>query len=68
MLIYFLKRQLPWQDVKAKDKNEKYKNLWKLRLFPAILCENLSCNLLNLDKFVNYFKYVKELQSYEKPN
>ena len=64
MLIYFCKGELPWMNVKAKNKAGKYKKIMekKIEMKPEILCEGL------VDEFRQYFKYVRELQFTEEPN
>jgi serine/threonine protein kinase len=43
ILIYFLKGQLPWQGLKAKNKKEKYKKIMETKISstPDLLCENI---------------------------
>ena len=64
MLIYFCKGELPWMNVKAKNKAGKYKKIMekKIEMKPEILCAGL------IDEFREYFKYVRELQFTEEPN
>ena len=64
MMIYFIKGELPWVNVKGKNKDVKYKKIMekKIELKPEILCEGLP------DEFKQYFKYVRELQFTEEPN
>ena len=64
MLIYFCKGELPWMNVKAKNKAGKYKKIMekKMEMKPEILCAGL------IDEFREYFKYFRELQFTEEPN
>ena len=64
MMIYFCKGELPWMDVKAKNKAGKYKKIMekKIEMKPEILCNGL------VSEFMAYFKYVRELQFTEEPN
>jgi len=64
MMIYFLKGELPWVNVKGKNKDAKYKKIMekKIEMKPEILCEGLP------EEFKQYFKYVRELQFTEEPN
>ena len=64
MLIHFCKGELPWMNVKAKNKAGKYKKIMekKIEMKPDILCAGL------IDEFREYFKYVRELQFTEEPN
>ncbi len=43
ILVYFLKGELPWQGMKAKNKKEKYKKIMeqKIASTPEILCDGL---------------------------
>ena len=64
MMVYFCKGELPWMDVKAKNKAGKYKKIMekKIEMKPEILCNGLT------NEFMAYFKYVRELQFTEEPN
>ena len=64
MMIYFCKGELPWMDVKAKNKAGKYKKIMekKIEMKPEILCNGL------VKEFMDYFKYVRDLQFTEEPN
>ena len=64
MLIHFCKGELPWMNVKAKNKAGKYRKIMekKIEMKPEILCAGL------IDEFREYFKYVRELQFNEEPN
>ena len=64
MMIYFCKGELPWMNVKGKNKDIKYKKIMekKIEMKPDILCQGLP------DEFKQYFKYVRELQFTEEPN
>ena len=63
ILIYFLKGKLPWQDVKAKQKEERHKLISELKSKVTIesLCENLP------SEFAELLTYVKNLEFDEKP-
>ena len=64
MMVYFCKGELPWMNVKGKNKEVKYKKIMskKIEMKPDILCQGLP------DEFNQYFKYVRELQFTEEPN
>ena len=64
MLIYLCKGELPWINVKGKNKEIKYKKIMekKIEMKPDILCQGLP------DEIKQYFNYVRELQFTEEPN
>ena len=47
VLIYFMKGILPWQNLKANNKKEKYERIMekKLSIPPEVLCKGLPCEL-----------------------
>ena len=63
ILIYFLKGKLPWQDVKAKQNEERHKLISEIKSKVTIesLCENLP------SEFAELLTYVKNLEFDEKP-
>ena len=63
ILIYFLKGKLPWQDVKAKKKEERHKLISDIKSTVTIesLCEDLP------SEFAELLRYVKNLGFEEKP-
>ena len=63
MMVYFCKGELPWMNVKGKNKEIKYKKIMekKIEMKPDILCQGLP------DEFKQYFRYVRELQFTEEP-
>ena len=63
ILIYFLKGKLPWQDVKAKQKEERHKLISEIKSKVTIesLCENLP------SEFAELLTYVKNMEFDEKP-
>ena len=63
ILIYFLKGKLPWQDVKAKNKEERYKLIQQKKTKVSIesLCENIP------SEFAELLKYIKSLDFNSKP-
>lgn len=64
MLIYFFLGQLPWQNMDAKDKKEKYEKILdrKLMTTPEMLCQGLP------KEIVTILKYVRELYFDSKPD
>ena len=64
ILIYFLKGKLPWQDIKAKQKEERHKIIFQIKSKISIdsLCKDIP------EEFANLLKYVKSLQFEEKPS
>ena len=64
IFIYFLKGKLPWQNIKVKDKEEKFKKILQKKL-------EISSNELCLGipkEFDIFFEYVKNLKYDEKPD
>ena len=63
ILIYFLKGKLPWQDVKAKQKEERHKMISEIKSKVTIesLCENTP------KEFAELLTYVKNLEFEETP-
>ncbi|CAD8175145.1 unnamed protein product [Paramecium pentaurelia] len=64
MLIYFVKGELPWSNVKACNKEDKYDQILQVKMsIPLMqLC-------LNLPKcFIHYFQHVKSLLFQQQPN
>jgi serine/threonine protein kinase len=64
ILIYYLKGQLPWQEVKAKKKEERYKIIRekKSEISVDILCEDIPT------EFAELLKYVKSLEFEDSPS
>ena len=63
ILIYLYKAKLPWQNIKHKDKKERYKLVGECKMN---ICEEELCS--NMPKeFIVYMKYVKTLDFNEKP-
>ena len=64
IFIYFLKGKLPWQKIKAKDKEEKYQKILqkKLEISSSELCRGIP------KEFENILEYVKNLEYEEKPD
>eukprot|EP00826_Nyctotherus_ovalis_P039568 TRINITY_DN3814_c0_g4_i2.p1 TRINITY_DN3814_c0_g4~~TRINITY_DN3814_c0_g4_i2.p1 ORF type:complete len:185 (-),score=66.80 TRINITY_DN3814_c0_g4_i2:48-602(-) len=71
VMVYFLKGQLPWQGLKAKDRKDKYEKIKAKKQMISIekLCEGLPqefvlylkhCRSLNFEQTPNYF-YLKSL-------
>ena len=64
MMLYFLKGELPWDSVKAKARDEKYKKIYdiKVQLDPDKLTTDFPVEIKIL------FEYIFELQFQDKPN
>ena len=64
MMIYFTKGGLPWMEIKAKTKKEKYLKIKekKIEVTPDILCEGLD------SEYKEYFTNVRKLQFEEEQN
>eukprot|EP00826_Nyctotherus_ovalis_P045505 TRINITY_DN5045_c0_g1_i4.p1 TRINITY_DN5045_c0_g1~~TRINITY_DN5045_c0_g1_i4.p1 ORF type:complete len:265 (+),score=63.40 TRINITY_DN5045_c0_g1_i4:386-1180(+) len=73
VLVYFLKGELPWQKVVAKNKEEKYKKIMEIKKATDIkvLCDGLPGTVLfegKIDELQALLSYVRELQFEEEPN
>jgi len=64
ILVYFLKGELPWQNIKTKDKQEKYKLIADIKMMTSteVLCKDLP------EEFATYMNYVKGLGFTDNPN
>ena len=64
MLIYLIKRRLPWDNIKVDNKRSSYLKLsnYKKNIEPELLCENLP------DEFAEYIRYVKNLNFEDEPD
>ena len=64
ILIYFWKGNLPWVDIKAKNKKEKYIKIKekKIEITPEILCEGID------EEIKLFLDYVRKLQFNEDPD
>jgi len=64
VLMYFLRGNLPWQDIKAGNIQEKYKKIKEIKVGTSIesLCEGFP------DEFVTYLAYCRNLKFEEKPD
>lgn len=64
VLVYFLKGSLPWQNLKAKDKKDKYEKIMEKKLTTAldVLCQDLP------PEFITYLAYCRNLKFDEKPD
>ena len=64
MLLYFIRGNLPWEDMPAKTKEEKYRKILekKTKISSEELCSGFP------DEFLQYLEYTKNLDYYEQPN
>ena len=64
IMVYFLKGELPWQGLKAKNKKEKYEKIKEKKLNTPleILCTNLPGDI------ITWINYAKGLNFEEKPD
>jgi hypothetical protein len=63
-MMYFLRGSLPWQNLKAKNKNEKYERIMEKKLSTSIevLCKGFP------PEFATYLSYTRNLRFDEKPD
>lgn len=64
IMLYFLRGSLPWQDLKAATKEEKYNCIMKKKMETSV--ESLCRGLPN--EFVRYLNYTRSLRFDDKPN
>jgi serine/threonine protein kinase len=64
LLVYFYRGKLPWQDIKHKDKKERYKLIGEKKesMSEEEICKNMP------REFVIFLKYVRNLDFDEKPH
>ena len=64
MMVYFMKKKLPWQGVTGARKMERYLKIYKLKknTTPEVLCEGLP------PEMTEYMKYAKKLEFEQEPN
>ena len=64
MIIFLMKRGLPWQAIKGSDYKECYKKLYKMKKDMKLekLCKGLPIEI------IDYMKYANSLKFEEKPN
>ena len=63
MLIYFLKKKLPWQGIIAKNKIERYLKIYEMKknMKPEELCSGFP-------EMIEYISYSKKLEFEQKPD
>eukprot|EP00494_Astrolonche_serrata_P002087 UN02093 len=64
LLLYFLKKRLPWQGLKGRTKAEKYEQIRrkKMMIEPKDLCKGLP------EEFINFFVCIRKLQFSARPD
>ena len=64
ILVYFLKGELPWQGLKAKNMKEKYAKIRDKKIFTPVevLCQGLPVEIMN------FIIYTRELMFEDKPD
>ena len=62
MLIYFYRGNLPWQNIEAKNKKEKYEKIMEIKLSTPVqeLCEGLPVQILNTLKYTRRLYFDDE--------
>ena len=63
-MVYFIKGELPWQNIKAKSRKEKYSKIYKMKKnsIPNELCEFLP------EEMKTFVKYIINLNINKKPD
>lgn len=64
VLVYLLSGQLPWQGLRANNKNEKYRKIFEKKL--ATGTEQLCCNIP--PEFSQFFSHIRNLRFEERPD
>ena len=64
MMVYFMKKRLPWQGVTGTRKMERYLKIYKLKknTTPEALCEGLP------EEMTEYIRYARKLEFEQEPN
>jgi len=64
VLLYFLRGSLPWQNMKANNKKEKYEKIMEKKIGTPVevLCKGLP------NEFATYLQYCKQLKFEDKPD
>ena len=64
IMVYFMNGKLPWQGIKAKNTEEKYKKIKKKKISISLeeLCEGLP------EDFITFIQYARDLEFEEKPD
>ena len=64
MLIYLMRKKLPWQEIKTQNSTDKYIKIYRMKkaMRPEMLCQNLP------QEMVEYMKYVQKLGFESNPN
>lgn len=64
MLIYFIRSQLPWQGLKAENKEEKYKKIAEIKMTTSLESLTQGCNPV----FSTYMNYCRALRFEDRPD
>jgi serine/threonine protein kinase len=64
IMVYFIKGELPWQNIKAKSRKEKYSTIFRIKKnsIPNELCEYLP------EEMKTFVKYIINLNNNKKPD
>jgi casein kinase 1 len=64
VLMYFLRGQLPWQGIDTRNREEKYKRIYQVKLNTPVeeLCKGFP------EEFISYINYCKGLQFEDQPD
>ena len=64
MMVYFMKKRLPWQGVTGTRKMERYLKIYKMKknTSPEELCKGLP------EEMTDYIRYAKQLEFEQEPN
>ena len=64
ILVYFMKGNLPWQGLKARNVKEKYEKIKekKISITLNVLCQGLP------DEFITFIQYARDLKFEDRPD
>ena len=64
ILVYFMKGNLPWQGLKARNVKEKYEKIKekKISIYLTVLCQGLP------EEFITFIQYARDLKFEDRPD
>ena len=70
VMIYFLRGELPWQGLKAKNVKEKYQKIKEKKINTKVedLCAGMPSNFFIKEQLITLLNYARDLKFEEKPD